>query len=330
MSDDYLWDRSGAVDDEVARSETLLARHRFDPATSAPPAFEAPAAPAARRGRARRLAIAGVVLALAAAGVLLVAWLRGSDAPSYRLHGVAGRTRLRAGEELTTARGESARVEIAQLGEVELDGGSQLRVDDCGERVHSLYLARGSLRARITARPRAFQIDTPACRTVDLGCAYELTVDDDGRTSVLVTHGQVEMVFGGREVYVPAHARCEWTRERGPSWPMFATPSAALRDVLALAGPGGDAKGAALKAPKDFVDERLRECTDGDTLTLWHIYDGEGAPEWLRESIHAALAREFPLPAGVDTASIEAGDREARRRWRDSIAPAWRVDYRGD
>lgn len=324
MSDDYLWDRSGAVDDDVARLEALLARYRFDPATSAPPAF----ALSAPRRRARRLAIAALGLALAAAAVLLVVWLRAPDAPAYRLHGVAGRTQLRAGDELTTARGESARVEIAQLGEVELDGGSRLRVDDCGERVHSLFLARGSLRARITAKPRLFQIDTPACRTVDLGCAYELTVDDNGRTSVLVTHGQVEMVLGGREVYVPAHARCEWTRAGGPSWPMFATPSEALRDILALAGPGGEAKAETLKAPKAFVDERLRECTDEDTLTLWHVYDGGDAPAWLRESVRAALAREFPLPADVDAARIDAGDRDARRRWRESMAPAWRIDYR--
>jgi hypothetical protein len=315
MSDDYLWNRSGDGDAasaaEIARLEALLARHRFDPAAN-PPTF-------LRTRPPRRRALLIALAALAAAVVALIVWLSVPKGPSYLVHGVEGRSSVRAGDELETRAGETARVEIAHLGEVEVAGESRLRVEDCGTSVHSLFLERGSLEARIYAQPRVFQIGTPSGRTVDLGCRYELEVDDDGRASLRVTQGQVELVFGGREVYVPMHAHVDSTPERGPGWPMFEAPSQALLDVLALAR--GE---LATKTPEAVLEQTLRECTDEDTLTLWHMYDGRDLPDWVRERIYEALSREFPLPADVDRAAIERGDRDALRSWRESMTPKWR------
>lgn len=324
MSDEYLWDPSGEPDEETRRLERVLARRRFDP--SQPLRRELADELDAGRAPRRR----GFVLAAAAAAavVALAVWLVVPRAPSYRVHGLAGRDRVRAGEELATGASETARVEIGALGRVELGASTRVRVDDCGERLHALTLERGEIRAHIVAQPRLFQVDTPSGRAVDLGCAYVLAVDERGDARVRVTQGQIEMVFGGREVYVPAGASVTSTRERGPQWPQFDAPSAALHEVLVYAR-SGERK---FVEPKDaeHLATLLRECSDEDTLTLWHVFDADDAPRWVREAIRAALLREFPLPIGVDAARIDAGDRDALRRWRDSIAPTWRTAYLED
>lgn len=323
MIDDYLWDpRSAGVapDAEVERLERLLARFRH--ADGATPRWE----------RETRRARPWIVAALAAAA-LVVLWLalRERDALHWRVEGLAGCERLRAGEALENRTGRDVRVAIGALGEVIVADGARLLAEDCGAKLHSLRLERGRVHARITAAPRVFQIDTPSGRTIDLGCEYDLVVDDSGAARVRVTSGQIEFVLDGREVYVPAGASCAARPGEGPGFPEFDERSNALSDVLVIAT---GAKEVAMKDPQGFFDALLSECTDEDTLTLWHLFDapagesGAGAmEEEHRKALFERLARQFPFPAGVTAEGVLANDRAMRRAWRDSMQPAWRIAY---
>ena len=53
---------------------------------------------------------------------------------------------------------------------------------------HGLALARGEIRAKISAPPRLFFVDTPSGTAVDLGCEYTLQTDEDG-TGMLQANG---------------------------------------------------------------------------------------------------------------------------------------------
>lgn len=325
MNDDYLWDprdTKAAPDAEVERLETLLGRFRHD-ARSAP-RWES-AAP--RRSRL------WIVAALAAAAALVL-WfvLESEPEPHWRVRGLAGRDAWKAGEALENRSGRAVEVEIGALGALVIDDGSRLVAEDCGERKHSLRLEEGRVRARITAQPRVFQIDTPSGRTVDLGCEYEIRVDASGSTLVRVTEGQIEFLFDGREVYVPAGARCDARPDAGPGLPEFENSTSALRDVFVIAT---GVKGLEMKGGQEFFRELLSNCTDEDTLTLWHLWDAPSGGKaahgivepWMRDLVFERLARQFAFPEGVTREVLEGGDREARRRWRDSMQPAWRVAY---
>lgn len=322
MSRRYLWDPSREPDPEVQRLERVLARYRF---------VERGTPRWSREGSRARIVprvpqVIGGLLVAAAAVIVWMLVARDSE-PAYRVEGLPGRDLVRAGDAIEVKAGEDARVVIGALGHVELDAGSRLRVEDCGKDAHRLYLERGRVRASIVAQPRAFQIDTPSGKTVDLGCAYELEVDASGAARVRVTSGQIEFTFDGREVYVPANASCTATPSAGPGWPELDARSGALDDVLAIAR----GKSIESKTPDAVLDELLAECTDEDTLTLWHVYDGstkDGVADWVRQRVLVRLLREFPLPRGVTEEGVRSGDRAQRRAWRESMQPAWRKAYR--
>jgi hypothetical protein len=205
MSDDYLYDKSGA-DPEIAKLEDALGAY----------AHRAPLRPGRPKRRVPML-IAGAVFAAAAAAVVVVqvrAQVRangggcGAGAGGFAFSveggaarcagGLADRGKLPVGAWLETPHGAVADVRVADIGAVRLYGDSRLRLVGTGPNEHRLELAEGRLSAKVTAPPRLFVVDTPAAAAVDQGCAYELSVDASGRTTLKVTTGAVTLVARSR------------------------------------------------------------------------------------------------------------------------------------
>jgi hypothetical protein len=312
MNDDYLYDKSGEPDPEVVRLEKLLARYRYTP--RALPALEE------RRAHPFRW----IALAAGIACVAFIAWLVTRDRAqpkheglAYQVEGVRGVSKLSEGVALETGALDKARVAIGSIGHVEVAPNSSLRVEPSKDAEHSFFLARGSVHAKIFTQPRAFQIGTPAGRSIDLGCEYSLDVDANGASTLRVMTGQVAFELDGREVYVPANARCTSVPGRGPSAPVFERASPEF--VAALAA-------VEFKTEPDLksIEELLAVTEREDTLTLWHLYDSRNVAQSLRDGALEYLERTFPLPEGVTSERIHSGDRAALQRWLDSMKPAWR------
>jgi len=308
-ADDYLWDHSAPPDPEVRRLEELLGRYRLgERAASTRP-----------RARSTRFA-AGLAAAIAA--TLLVAWIvrRDPQATGYRVEGVEGRDLVRAGESISTGDAQRARIEIGALGHVDVEPNSRLEVGACSQGEHRLFLARGSVSARISAKPRIFRIDSPAGDTIDLGCAYRLDVAPDGGVSTLrVTLGQVAFEFEGREIYVPAGAACESVRGRGPAAPVFERASAEFRSLLRdveFASPVDP------QAVRRLIDLAERE----DSLTLWHLFTSKRTDPALRRAVYDKLSSVFPKPsgAGITETGLLSGDHAMCEAWMEEMKPAWR------
>jgi ferric-dicitrate binding protein FerR (iron transport regulator) len=301
--DEYLWSKRGAPDPEIARLERLLARF----------AYRDPKKNAARR-RAPLLALAAAALIAIALGAAW--WLKrahSTESGGYQVDGVAGVERLSAGDELAAS--SDARVVIGSLGDVRVDAGSRLRVDDDGERAHRLFLEHGKIHARILAKPRAFQVGTPAGLSVDLGCYYDLEVDPAGVTTLAVRTGRVAFETAGRKVLVPAGATCRSLPGRGPDTPVFddASPSfvAAVRAVEFDADPDPGDVDRALELPR-------RE----DSLSLAHLLDAPSRE--LRARVFDRLADLYPLPEGVTREGVLGGDLAMRAAWRETMESDWR------
>ena len=205
MNDDYLWDRSGPPDLEVARLERRLAplryRHR-------------------RRSRPSRVrwAMAGALIAAAAGLVLMVT--PGAQSTSWQVAGA----KLRQGQTVRTGN-TAVRLEAEEIGRVDLAANSVLRAMG-GKR---LALERGELHAFIWAPAREFVVETPSARAVDLGCEYTLNVDEKGDGVLRVKMGWVAFQVGDREAFIPAGATCVTRRRGGPGIPYFEDASDGLR-----------------------------------------------------------------------------------------------------
>lgn len=310
--DDYLWDRSGERDRDVVRLEGLLARYRYDAARD--PGLGGK--PRLRQPILRRPSVRAVLLA---AGVLLGLGLwrafgpRG-ERPGYEVSGGADVSRVEVGEHLETG-AASALLRVAGIGQVRIDPSSRLRVDGIAADEHRLFLERGSVHATIFARPREFQIGTPAGLSIDLGCEYELSVDDAGRSTMTVTSGRVEFAGGGRRVVVPAGATCQATRESGPNVPVRV--GADPRFVAAVR-----ALEHATELDSGDVTTLVEADVSANSVTLWHLFLNATSPD-LRAQMYDRLATRYPPPQNVDAGALRRGEPGQLAAWRASIEGEW-------
>ena len=313
MPDDYLWDRSGPVDPEIAQLEELLSPLR-QATWKAPPAGGI----AAVRPR-RALALLAAALVVLVSGPVwhvsrsapAAGWAvsRVAGSPTIALRPMSARDELHVGGALHTDAESRAQLEVPDIGYVDVDPRSRIELLRSGAGHHRLRLAYGTLHAFIVAPPGQFVVDTSSATAVDLGCAYTLRVDERGVGSVRVTSGWVGFEWQGRESFIPAGAICRTRPRVGPGTPHYEDVSEAFRralDTLDFGSPEGYARTQAL----DLV---LGEARAQDALTLWHLLPRVAPAE--RARVFGRLGQLVPPPAGVTVQHVLDGDPTALDRW---------------
>jgi len=295
--DDYLWDRGGKIDPDLARLEDLLGRAgQSDP----PPPLNFAVNIPPQRGL-----IVPVMLLVAASVVALIGltwWTVQHPAAGFAVTRTAGTPRLgsvdmtaaksdgelRIGGWLETPGDARALVEIANIGEVDVEPGSRIGLVSTTAGDYRLRLTRGTMHALIWAPPGQFSVDTPSATAIDLGCAYTLTVGDDGDGMVRVTSGWVGFEFNGRESFIPSGAVCRTRRGLGPGTPHYTDTSENFRASLDVVDFGDPSlAGRAL-------DVVLAEATVRDAVTLWHLLTRVGGVD--RDRVFTRLAALVPPP----------------------------------
>jgi ferric-dicitrate binding protein FerR (iron transport regulator) len=263
MSDDYLWNKSGPPDPEVARLEQLLA----------PLAHDAPLdALRVRRRRRAPFVVLGVVVAAAAALAIYLALPRHSGAcggsNGFRFTGVGGDVTcggsrvasgvLPVGGQLDTGAHEAS-LSIADIGWAQLGRDTRVRLDRTDRERHQLSLERGHLHARVTAPPRLFAVATKHTEVVDLGCEYTIDVDDAGAGEICVHSGLVELATkSGAVVTAPEGTCAAILAGQNPGLPHVKEVSAELARAI----------GAYERGEPGARDRLLAAATDRDAITL--------------------------------------------------------------
>lgn len=315
MSEDYLWDRSGEPDPEVEKLEHLLGQLRHNrPA----PAFPASVVPLRRS----RIALLLPRLAAAAAVLLLIGgiwiWMqpsrnwnvaRVSGTPKISSSPIGETGKLAVGQLLETDDVSRAKIDVGQIGQVEVDPNTRVRLIRTRATEHRLELERGMIHARIWAPPGLFFVNTPSAVAVDLGCAYDLEVDDAGAGLLYVKNGWVGFEFNGRESFVPAGAQCETYPGIGPGTPYFEDASDAFRTALQELDFGrlGPVKRAG------SLSTVLSEAHKDDTLTLWHLLFRVSDAE--QGKVYDRMAQLAPPPNGVTREAVLRLDKQALDLW---------------
>jgi predicted anti-sigma-YlaC factor YlaD len=231
--------------------------------------------------------------------------------------------KLRVGEWLVTDDSSRAEIRVGEIGQVQVDPGSRVRLVEAKADEHRLALARGRMQAFIWAPPRQFYVDTPSAVAVDLGCAYTLEVDDDGQGLLNVIAGWVAFEWQGRETFVPAMAMCVTRPQLGPGTPYFSDASEDFQNALAIfdvAENGSEARSNALQTA-------LAKARKRDGLTLWHLLARADGDDRLR--VYNRLAELIPPPAQVTSEAVMRGDRAALDLWWEKLelgsAEWWRI-----
>ncbi|MBV9761622.1 MAG: FecR domain-containing protein [Acidobacteriaceae bacterium] len=296
MSDEYLWSSEGEPDAQVTRLEGLLRPLAYSGKAID---FHEPK----REETGRRAGwLTWAAAAAIAAAACLVGWkiqsARRAVASSWTmtLNGRAPQI-VRKGETIETGKNGGAHLESDFVGEVEVGPETKLQVLESTREEQRLALRRGTLHAFIWAPAREFVVDTPAARTVDLGCAYSLHVAPDGTGLLTVEAGWVAFQWRNLESFIPAGAACATRPERGPGTPHFEDASPELEKQLARFDRDGD--GEALRDVLELSRPR-------DALTLWHLLGRTRGDK--RAQVFDRFAGLVKLPATVTREKILEGD----------------------
>jgi len=308
MKDDYLWDRSGPPDPEIARLEEALAQWRYQPAAGFRGA--APRRPWSAPG-ARWMALAAALL------VAISTWLM-KVAPSVptawqvaRVEGAAqvGRQAatvsmaLGAGQVLRTGSGAALTLQADAMGTLDIGPDSELSAAS-NRRVE---LRHGALHAFIWARPRQFVVNTPSASAVDLGCEYTVTVNSSGDGLLRVAMGWVAFQTGDQEAFIPAGAECVTRRRSGPGIPYYQDAGQAFRQSLAAYEGGRESA----------LGDLLELSRPRDGLTLWHLLTRVRASD--RGRVFGRFAQLVAVPAEVTRDAALAKDPRAIDRLWDAL-----------
>lgn len=337
MKDDYLWDGSGEPDPEIQKLERQLSRfsHKGGEAPQFP---EISMAPAPRFWNRFRHFSWPNALAAAAAGVLIIAavgifrWSRPPDnsaegGNSWDVEPVAGTPRvgwhavgkngkngaLRVGQTLVTDANSKATLTVAEVGTVDVDPNTRLRVIAKSQGRNRLALERGTIHAFIWAQPGEFAVDTPSAIAVDLGCQYTLHVDDDGAGLLRTTLGWVGFKLADREAFIPAGAVCATRPKTGPGTPYFEDASEPFRTALSKF----DFAGGTPEERSSELTEILAAARQRDALTLWHLLARTSGAD--RGRVYDRLAAFVPPPAGVTREGILRLDPKMIDAWWDRL-----------
>jgi hypothetical protein len=313
MTNDYLWDKSGEPDADVAELERLLGRYRSTPPEPAWPRNSHLLA----RSSIRFLA-AAAVLALACTAAVWrgpidssSAWpvVRVAGAPMANRAPIGEASRLQVGEWLETDGSSRASLAVSSIGRLDVEPGTRLRLVETRDGAHRLAMAHGLVHAFIWAPPGQFVVDTPSSRAVDLGCAYTLEVQPNGSGLIEVTAGWVAFERAGREAFIPAGARCATRVGIGPGTPFMSdTPSEVVEELELLDFGPASAQGRAAALSRILSAARA-----DDAVTLWHLL--ARVPPADRGAVFDALARSVPPPTAVTREGIVRGDQAMRDTW---------------
>ncbi len=300
---DYLWDGSGTPDPEVEELERTLAPLRLPSKNWEPSTRRFPT----------RFQIYGAVAAAAAALTIAFVggrWLFRPVESPWSVSNLKGSVqvgrgtakdqgRLYVGQTVRTGRLSQATLEAENFGEVELKADSEMRVVENGAHAQRMDLKRGHIHALIWALPRQFVVDTPSSKAIDLGCQYDLTVDESGDGFLTVETGWVAFQFQGKEAFIPAGAACRTSVRRGPGIPFFENGTKGFRDTLQRYESTGD---------RLLLTGLLASARPDDGLTLWHLLTR--VPEKDRGLVFDRYAMLVKLPPTVTRERALSGDRE--------------------
>jgi hypothetical protein len=330
----YLWDGSGEPDAEIVRLEKSLAQFRHSGRM-----LEFPSLPAKtqadffarflRISWAPRLAATAVIgIAAIAAGLLLfvpgvpvaphAGWevVRLEGAPlvgNKSIGGVHAKGILQIGQTLVTNGDSRATIAVANIGEVEVEPGSRVRLVQSSDSRKRIALDGGTIHAAIWAPPGEFVVDTPSAVAVDLGCAYTLQVTPDGSALLRTTLGWVGFHLNGRDSFIPAGAMCPTRTGIGPGTPYFEDAPESFRKALLVLdfGPATpEERGVAIRTV-------LSQARKKDALTLWHLLSRTQGKE--REEVFERFAELVPPPAGVTRDGILRLDQTMLDEWWNAL-----------
>ena len=324
MDNDYLWDRSGPVDLEVARLERLLRGHAHADAPRRTLSVSSMTSVARPRRRWRSAFAAAAMLAVCVVGMRVwyqqrLQWDAGAP---WQVVAQTGDVRIDGRKQqahalpldgtLETGANAMTRLRAAGIGEVAIGQGSRLRLIETRTGRHRVQLQQGSLWARVWAPPGQFGVGVAGAEVIDLGCEFLLKVDADGNGSLSVLSGWVQVDNLRREVLVPQGARVRIHGDGAAGTPHAHSASAAFIAALEAI----DARDGDVDPQGEEVRRLLAASRAQDAISLLVLL--RDYPRLAEGPMFERLAQLLPTPIAT-RASWRADRMAVLNAWWDAL-----------
>lgn len=309
----YLWDPDAPADSDVIDAERVLQPLRFE-ATSRPLFLGAPQPASQRRivlWRAGLGMAASLLVTSGVAGFLFwrLAWPQGRpwSVTLQAAHEGAIAPTLEVDRPLQGVDRTGAHVEIARLGSMDVQQGTNLILTETRTRRHRLEMIRGTIDVRVWAPPGVIALHTPAGDVIDLGCVFRLVVDGSG-SHVRVDAGWVQLsnVYG--EALLPAGSSSSMTPGLRPLVPLYDDASLRFREGVRAIERAETDDARVTIAALILPDARLR-----DVITLLML--SNTTPGAVRRPLLERAAALKPPPPGVSVDAILNGASPLLWQW---------------
>jgi len=298
MNDDYLWDRTGEPDPDLARLEEVLGTLRWSRPKSA---SRLPEPVISSRLVAWSLAAAATLTIGLGTAVIMYRTHVAQPLTSWQLSFSGEKPKpMHAGQLVETTATTRGTIQAESVGRVEIEPESRLQLVAATPDQQRLALDHGTIHAFIWAPPAHFVVDTPAAKVVDLGCQYTLHVGKGGVGLLKVQMGWVAFEWHGVESFIPAGAACTTRPGHGPDIPYFLDASPVFKNAVAELD---------IRPSKQALSAALAVARSRDAFTLWHML--QRAPADQRGRVFDRFAELVSLPSGVNRDAILRGDKRS-------------------
>jgi hypothetical protein len=156
-----------------------------------------------------------------------------------------------------------------------------------------------------------FVFRTPSGSVRDLGCIFDLNVDEAGTSRVRVDTGWVQMDNNYGESLIPAGASALMRRLSRPGVPIYDDSSGEFAAAVRAAQEDGE------DTERHQLDTIVRTARRRDVLTLLML--ANVSPDDLKPVLLRRAAALWPPPAGVTVDAILAGDRDQLWKWHGAL-----------
>jgi hypothetical protein len=227
-----------------------------------------------------------------------------SGYPMIESHVLIDQGILKIGEKLFTDSKSRARMKVGSVGEIEIEPKSEIQIIETKNSEHKFILSRGQIAARTWVAPKLFSIKTPSATVIDLGCKYDLTVDERASTALHVESGWVLMEHKNRRALLCAGTMCISDSSKGVGTPFSNQASSLFKESLY--------KLDFVNSSKTELAVILSEAKQKDFITLFHLLkrlDNDS-----RGMIYDRISLLFKVPQRITREGIVHGNKDMMGR----------------
>jgi hypothetical protein len=211
---------------------------------------------------------------------------------------------IKIGEKLITDSESRVRLKVGTGSEIDVQPKSEIQIIETKNLEYRLILSRGQIAARTWIAPKLFYIKTPSSVVTDLGCKYDLSVDEQASTLIQVKTGWVLMEYKNRRVLLCAETTCVSDSSKGLGVPIANEASFVFKESLN--------KLDFVNSSKNELAVILSEANQKDFITLFHLLkrlDNES-----RGMIYDRISLLFKMPQRITREGIVHGDKDMMGR----------------